>query len=242
MAGSVVVFDVSDDLDQDKLRRIANSGIGERRGEGFGRIRFNPPLLLNKAPANWENFTQSNSKNGQNANVSLDENSQEYKFAEHIIKTAWREEIKVTVLKIADAKNDLNAPLRQKIFGFDSNQKKPPMSQIGNLRSVVARVRRFEDNELVTNWLEHINNTENRREKWSNKSLQNIEELFIKKDKIWEILRNKGNAKLSESFIKEKEIENELWAEAVRALLYACQHAHKRDLEKKEKAEAAANG
>jgi len=43
-AGSSVVLKTKEPLDFDKLRKIENSGIGLRRGEGFGRIIFNHPF------------------------------------------------------------------------------------------------------------------------------------------------------------------------------------------------------
>lgn len=39
--GSVFVFDIQENVDKDKLRRLEQNGLGERRVEGFGRVLIN---------------------------------------------------------------------------------------------------------------------------------------------------------------------------------------------------------
>ncbi len=49
--GSVLVYDVCDNegIDLEKLKRLEDEGIGERKAEGFGRIAFNLPSTDNMA-------------------------------------------------------------------------------------------------------------------------------------------------------------------------------------------------
>ncbi|MUN41080.1 RAMP superfamily CRISPR-associated protein [Actinomadura litoris] len=50
-AGGCLTFAVeAGRIGADVLAEVERSGIGERRGEGFGQIRINDPLLMNKAP------------------------------------------------------------------------------------------------------------------------------------------------------------------------------------------------
>ena len=247
-AGSVVVFKSDKDLILDDLKKIEANGIGERRGEGYGQIIFNPQILEVSKP-DWQKgkLTEAEKPKG---NGELDDD-----FSRQIELTAWREELKIAVLKIA-----ANEDWREKIFGFEielkNGEKKsiPPMSQIGGLRSVISRLQNRSNVELVESWLAHLEKTSNRLEKWhkdKNKAvekLQKIKSLVGEKTEVWQILRD---AKIDEKLvwqnfksITEQNLEEDenLWAEAVRALFYACQHAHKRDLEKSEQKKEAANG
>ncbi len=251
-AGSVVVFNSDKDLIFDDLKKIEAEGIGERRGEGYGQIIFNPPLLMNSVKI----AEKKDKKEAKKGDVSKLENlTEELEFAKQIERTAWREELKIAVLKIAD-----EADLRKEIFGFeikkgnDVEKSNPPMSQIGGLRSVISRLKSntAEDKKIVSDWLRHLKQTSNRFEKWGdnrNDKFTALENLIQQDKKIWLILfqsKNKSKKRIWKSIPKflrrKKEIREELWAEAIRALFYACQHAHKRDLEKPEQKKEAANG
>lgn len=258
-AGSVVVFTSNEDLNLDDLKKIEAEGIGERRGEGYGQIVFNPKILETETPG-WrqsdENEADENEqKTRRNEAIKKLRNEiQKTKSLENFVKQielmAWHEELKVAVLKIA-----ADEGLRKDIFGFeikqenDGKKSKPPMSQIGGLRSVISRLQGSkEDNslsaakKLAIDWLKHLAKTENRRKKWAeNKEeaetkLTKIKTLIENEEKIWSVLESAeiGNQKVwnPPKLLTGKNMKEQLWAEAVRALFYACQHAHKRDLEK----------
>jgi CRISPR-associated protein Csx10 len=135
-AGSCVVLQADKDLDLDALIKLEAEGIGERRGEGYGQVRFNPPLLT-QAINGWEAAAKADETKPPTDGATNDLSDEEKTFAMLIEETAWREEMKVAVLKIADGLNN-----RKAIFGFDSEKDKPPMSQIGGLRSAISRLRR----------------------------------------------------------------------------------------------------
>jgi CRISPR-associated protein Csx10 len=244
-AGSCVVFDADRDLDLKKLKHVEAEGVGERRGEGYGQIRFNPPLLTE--PINgWEpadkphEFADTDSP-GQNANVggSAALRGRDEEFAKLIETVAWREALRVAVLKVA---NDLAN--RKEIFGFDSSQGKLPMSQVGGLRSAISRLRNQTDAPIVTGWLDHLKATPNRREKWAKSKraaedkVERIEKLISDESKVWLILCETkiGGTDVWKSpptlVRKPEELRKLLWAEAVRSLFDACARAHKRDLER----------
>lgn len=244
-AGSCVVFEIKDfaSFDQAKkdkiegaLQTLKASGIGERRGEGYGQIRFNPPLLVQ--PVNgWTAAVKPSDENGVPDKPNGKLNEADQAFAKLIETTAWREALHLAVLKVADNKQS-----RQDIFGFDSNDEQPPMSQIGGLRSAFGRLQRVGDKTIVTNWLEHLRDTKNRRERWAKdektakEKLNGIINLVNNEKKVWVKLGNTWNAPptLGRS---AAELREELWAEAMRALFDACARAHKRTIENQQQEE-----
>jgi CRISPR-associated protein Csx10 len=220
-----------------RLRRLANSGIGERRGEGYGRIRFNPKILT-KAINHWAPTKEVRSAIGggqvrDSKPISLE--SPMIEFAEQIETTAWREGLQRAVLLVADDKDQ-----RLQIFGFEQGGR-PSMSQIGGLRSVIGRMREFADGKYVISWLTHLEQTENRLERWAqnkqkaNEKLARIKDVITEEGKVWLILgeaKIKGlNVWLSPATLvrTNEELQKKLWAEAVRALFDACARAHKRE-------------
>jgi len=238
-AGSCVVFEVNGDLTVDALHEIEAAGIGERRGEGYGQVRFNPPLLTGKIntleTAKTPNETSSLT-NGKTSEI----NNEESAFAKLIEETAWRAELKVAALKVADSSED-----RKRIFGFDIDERKPPMSQIGGLRSVVDKLKSKENAAIVTDWLDHLMETKNRREKWAKsdeeakRKIKRVRELIEQERKVWSMLAEPkaGETKVWQTPLtierSKEDLEKTLWAEAVRTLFDACARAHKRELEKR---------
>lgn len=259
-AGSVAVFEIETDETkksefQTNLQNLELSGIGERRGEGYGQIKFNPKILTNpintwKVPskdddkAKLETETRKSERTSavkelKNQIVNADKLK---KFIENIELSAWREEIARAVLKIANVDEK-----RLEIFGFKGDT--PSMSQIGGLRSAIGRLKKVEtENDLesvVTNWLKHLQETPNRLKKWgeneesARKNLKKIKDLVQSKTLIWEKLKlndEKGKAFFTkpDPLISDDEVlEKELWAEAVKSLFDACARAHKRKTEDK---------
>lgn len=247
-AGSVVVFEIVKTIDPTKLQNLELSGIGERRGEGYGQIKFNPKILTERIN-DWKVAT----KNDEDATVKEERREVEKlkrieaikklkagignaeklkKFIENIELAVWRDELERAVLKTAD-----KIEKRRKIFGFDSDTKTPPMSQIGGLRSTIGRLKLDGSNKnVVINWLKHLQATSNRKDKWKNK-FGKIEEIFTegkenKENVVWDLF--KGFWTQPEMIISdEKELKKELWAEAVKSLFDAAARAHKRATEDK---------
>lgn len=227
------------------LQTLENSGIGERRGEGYGRIRFNPKILteaINEwAPAKeTRGGGDAGGKAKNNKPKSLESAMKE--FAEQIETTTWREELQRAVLLIADEYNQ-----RRDIFGFETHNKEsiPPLSQIGSLRSAIMRLKDNSDasKNLVVEWIEHLEETSNRIKKWDRNNnadkardkSKEIKKLINEPSKVWLILceaKNKGTNvwQAPPTLVRTKEeLQKELWAEAIRALFDACARAHKRE-------------
>lgn len=265
-AGSVTVFEVtSGTLDEECLKMVQRAGIGERRGEGYGQLCFNHPLLTNPL----RDWPPSNTYAGKSVNASGDSNStennsaelseKEKNYAKVVERAAWRTELQSAVLK-----GTATRKLRQQILSLQVNgrgQSEPPLSQLGGLRSVVQQLRN-DDVEMVTNWLKHLEDTPNRFDKWPRGALRAdpqhgnqlgiVNKLFAG-GYVWTLLKDlkdtNGQAVWQDPATIEQSAEdlrNDLWAEAVRSLVDACLRAHKRALKnpKKDKAkkEAQANG
>lgn len=235
-AGSCVMFQVTNgSLSLEVLKKLEAEGIGERRGEGYGQVRFNPPLLTQKINA-WKPAEESKNKADKPTDVELENDA----FVEQVELAFWREEIKIAVLKTATDKCS-----RKDIFGFEIKEDekgnktgKPQMSQIGSLRSVISRLQsNSQDNKaIVLGWLKHLRATPNRRDKWSAEALDSIEKLIEYDSVVWETLKLESLPKLATKPSKHhpiKDWQKEFWAEAVRSLFDACARAHKRELEKK---------
>jgi CRISPR-associated protein Csx10 len=214
-AGSVVRFKTNKKID---IATSEAEGIGERRGEGYGKIIFNPKFLEIQKPV-WEK------KNADKLVISdAGAEIEDKEFAKLIEKIAWQRELKLAVSKIAaeDAqKSDYNA----QIFGF----KGLTMSQIGGLRSVIMRLQSKSDIPIVENWLSHLEKTANRLDSWGKGRIEKIKNL-LKDNAIWETLGE--NFRTPSPIAEGSNLKDELWAEAMKSLFYACQLAHKRELEK----------
>lgn len=238
-AGSVAVFEVVGTIDNTNLQNLELSGIGERRGEGYGQIKFNPRILTEKindwAVSQPNGKPKDDEKEREKAIENLREqikNADKFKaFIQNLELAARRDEISRAVLKIAD-----NPKNREKIFGFKNDS--PPMSQIGGLRSIISKVNLDGSNKhIVANWLKHLNDTPNRKEKWKH-GFGKIEKLFSDNSEIWNLLEKKDDEGKPIYFNKpqlliseENELKAKLWAEAVKSLFDACARAEKRDRE-----------
>lgn len=242
-AGSCAVFQITVLAEERKreitrrLNQLERSGIGERRGEGYGEISFNSPLLTRKIN-DWQpadKLREVESDGDENAPL----NDEETKAARMIERAAWREELRVAVLKVADSRE-----CRQKIFGFeiegtgDNKKSYPPMSQIGGLRSAISRLQKAGDKKFVVEWLEHLKSTGNRLDRWQNPKsdfkaedkIDAINMLISSETEVWEVMGDKWHQPPTIASTTE-ELQKEFRAEAVRSLFGACAHAHKRALE-----------
>ena len=232
-AGSCVVFTVqSGTITADGLKQLATRGMGERRAEGFGQLCFNDPLL---------EATLADKKRSDDATprtpVSpfLIPKESAFAYARVIEREAVRREIQRQALAFAS-----DPAKRKEALGIEINAAKshPPMSQLGALRSILNRLDT--DKQSVLDWLVHLEETKNRFEKWKDglqalrdlkDGLQALRDLLDEPVRVWELLTFDWS-KLVITETGEQELKNELWAEAVRALVDACVRAQKRELEK----------
>ncbi|HMX28729.1 MAG TPA: RAMP superfamily CRISPR-associated protein [Blastocatellia bacterium] len=245
-AGSCVVFEITkgelDDKTKSALAHIEAEGLGERRAEGYGQVCFNDPLLT----AKLEGLLGSVSGNGSSApnqSVFLLPTSDTFNYARSIEREAVRCEIARQALAVADKLENRTNALGIKINAKEKEKSQPPLSQLGALRSVINRMQTGSDSDKKksNDWLEQLQNTDNRAEKWpdwKNKetgSLQKIHDLVNNAECVWSLLP----IEWSDLVITEtgqRDLKGELWAEAVRALVDACVRKQKREVEKLQQA------
>lgn len=244
-AGTCVVFKIKGDkqIEVSKLLEIESCGIGERRAEGYGQICFNDPILIQET-SNFKRKDQgSNSQPANNSSSSssgqlIVESDRAYPYARIIEKSAWREAIRRAVLQVAAIPNNR--------LGIQAN--KPTMSQLGALRAIIGQLQKPEPSPeagIVTRWLKNLEDTPNRKDKWSPQTLEEIRTLVCDGNRIWNILKldiasitltSNGQRDLKGGQWREMTSEqwqksDQLWSEAINTFVDACIRAHKRDLE-----------
>jgi CRISPR-associated protein Csx10 len=232
-AGSCIVLQVTGKIAQDKLTWLSSRGIGERRAEGYGQICFNDILLVTET-SKLQVSNRNNSSQNPNSAQLLELGKDSY--ARSIEKAAWRDMIQKVSLSLASERN-----FRAELLGIvmENNESKPPISQLGSLRSVLTQLQKPSDNS-ISGWIQILQNTPNRFEKWPNGSLDKLRALTTIPDRIWEILAIKltelghknGFSEFTLTQTGERELREELWSEAVRITIDECIRAHKHALEK----------
>jgi len=219
-AGSCLVFECqAGSLDENQLQALMQRGLGERRAEGFGEVRFNPPLLMqalsNLPPAIWET---ASSEEGI-SHFAQDNDA----FVSILETAAWRKDIQHAALALSE-----NTAIRHKTFAWQNNR--PPNSQLGALRATLTRMQNATDKQQVIEWLAHLRKTENRRDKWTVQALNLISDVIQKPQLIWETLQKAGEQNgLKQMFPTLRangkvNLEETLWAEAVRTLFVVAIH------------------
>ncbi len=152
------------------LQKIEKEGLGERRGEGYGEVRINPPILLAKKPP----VLSENSLQVRENQISADKRTnlrlKQTTFTAQLLHRAWRKEIRRQAYSSGKFHNAIS------IFS-----KKPGSSQLGALRSI------FEGNyfDVLDSWLVHLREIKNRESKWPKQTLEVLDKFAKNKDEIW---------------------------------------------------------
>lgn len=211
----------------ERLAQIEAEGVGERRAEGFGQVRFEDPLLTQKRARRQGEKSEPTQRTSAGSQPSKQETptlirkgtgeNQDYEVAQVIERAAWRKAIAEAATALALDKNE-----RKRVFGFVPG--KPGPSQLGALRSHIAGIiEPAGPGSAVCKWLEGVK--ERRADKWPGNSLRLIKEVLIEENAIWEHLKvheikvHEMVEPLTED-AKER-LQKELWGEAVSAAIGA---------------------
>jgi CRISPR-associated protein Csx10 len=223
-AGSAVVFTLAGDPPTPAaLARVEADGVGERTAEGFGQVRFNDPLLVRPA-SSWEKPNAPDKKPSRDASPLRSGDPAET-FARAIEEEVWRREIRLTALGAAERRRDV-------LLWQDT---RPNMSQLGGLRSIIARLRRWEDRSMAERWRAHLAENPRRRDGWPPGALERLRELLGDRDAVWRALAMPAVPTLMQG--AETRLRTELWALAVRSLIDASIRAQKRELDRRQQPE-----
>jgi hypothetical protein len=117
--------------------------------------------------------------------------------------------------------------IRHQTFGWHSD--KPPNSQLIGLRAVLIKMETAADRLHVQYWLDHLCKTDNRKDRWTEKALQMIRSCLNEPNFIWEMLAQSGLKELFPTLGAKANLENELWAEAVRTFFVVGIHYEQRE-------------
>ncbi|GIX04041.1 MAG: hypothetical protein KatS3mg113_1047 [Planctomycetaceae bacterium] len=246
-AGSCFVFEVQGPIDPRKLTEVELRGVGERTAEGYGQLLFNHPFLTESADKFMdnhipqdENFLRSWLEGLKSAPPSapiLDPQQELYGLAAWIEEESWREEIQRRCLYLAS-----DPKQRECHLGWITREgsSSPPLSQLGALREQVSRIKKAADVQDVLDWLEHLEKTQRRRDKWP--QLHKVKTLLKDKQFIWKILHecnipsHDGHQPANSQWLRltnrpSEQIQEQLWAYALRIFFEACIRQHKRQSE-----------
>lgn len=231
-AGTCIVYEVSGGkLDPLILGALEASGIGERRAEGYGQLCFNDPLLMeNKFIIDSEKLADKPDSKGK----KISDKDAAFEYAQLIEEQAWRKAIENKALELAAKKEK-----REQIIGLKIEEKngqkksKPSLSQLGALRSVLAKLHKPKD-EGVIKWIEAVENEKEKvktrkKDEWG-KSLELIKNLVTDNLKVWQDF-NLNSSELTITQSGDEIIKSQLWVYAVQVLIDACIRAHKREVE-----------
>ena len=237
-AGSVarLVLSGGQSLEADELAWLQAAGLGERRGEGFGRITINHPVVMRKTIAvhpaeesragNGDGEKKEQKENGEKVakeNVELTDRLKP--FAELLERTAWREAIvEQAETAAADKKK------RQRILGWNAENEKPVASQLGTLRTLLGMVE--EDFAPIINWLDHIQNKD-LEDKWGGpEALGKVKALLTDKERFWQDIEEPAGGWPPSTARSADAWKEALWPWAVKIFLLQAMHYHRRDVEK----------
>ncbi|MBD2028259.1 hypothetical protein H6F80_28280 [Leptolyngbya sp. FACHB-711] len=227
-AGTCIVYEIQGEVNKEefakKLTQVQAAGIGERRAEGYGQLIFNDPLLM-KEIGTWKPPEDAIKANPDSSSVRLPTSDS---YARILEQATWRAAIQREALGLASSSTQ-----RQAALGLQLNPPIPKTSaQLGSLRSLVARLQTPSDVPGMIAWLDRLEQTANRKDKWSDDSLQAIRSLVSQPGRVWELLKIQSR-ELTLTQQGEQYWQRELWAEAVRTLVDACIRAHQREGEPK---------
>ena len=119
-------------VDPQRLAEIELTGIGDRRGEGYGQVRFNDPLLtsLDRPLDRWTPCPIDRWGGVDEEPIAVARDSAGWAFAQVVEREAWRRQIRQAVQQLA-----ASPVSRREVLGLDLEDDKPSMSQLGGLRA-----------------------------------------------------------------------------------------------------------
>jgi CRISPR-associated protein Csx10 len=208
--GSCFAFNYEGKLDPDKLSQLQFQGLGELRGEGFGEVIFNSPVL---AQAVWQGRAQASPKT-----TSAPKGSFSHPL---MAQRALRSYIEEKALELG-----YDPKFRQKDLGWKNDS--PPSSQLGNLRSYLEEG----DLKALSEWIQHLQDTNNRSGKWEGQAGQALGQLGLNPGQQawdWLLPETADRSELPEWVWQAR---HQLDSYAVQAVWLSALHAELREREK----------
>lgn len=225
MAGSCIVLDIEGTVPPPSIvRAVELEGIGERRGEGFGELSFNHPLVTGEV-AELKTRVAPVSRSGSGGTavpppIAASE-AAEFGYGRLLEKAAWRQAIQRGAAQLGGASD-------WRWRNLHWSDKKPKNSQLGMLRALVAQLTAPGENSL-TDWLTHLESLAAGRERWPEAARQALADLASHPGRVWEWLADSDWPTITDA--ARQALRSELWPLAVRALLLASVQGEVRERE-----------
>lgn len=180
--GSCFRFTSDRTIPDDVLVRLQASGLGERRGEGYGEICLNPKLLKDaEVPSGIKTISEQSKKVSEKNNKTVRIKSatiQPTDFTRALQRRAARAAIRRHVFLVdADHRNNI---------GWRKNQ--PSNTQLGALRAVLESMQSQANIGRVCSWIDALEDNEKRRENWPSESLKQLRQHLTDAHSIWQTL------------------------------------------------------
>lgn len=247
-AGSYITLEITGGAEAAPaaLRALEHEGLGERRAEGYGEVLIDPRFLT-QSTSGWERPKPGpkTAMPGQAARppfnrAGLVADDRLRRYAEAVEDAAWLRAIEDAAFVFA-----ADAARRKSQLGWEIIEtpegliiSRPPMSQLGALRSVLGAAEEPFDRAL--DWIGSVKRNDSRSSKWRD-GLDRLRNLLEGKTDIWGLLLAAEGVGLPAELIRKPgDLKNRFRREAVRALLLASIRAHKRDLEQQGQQKPAA--
>ncbi|MFF3409373.1 RAMP superfamily CRISPR-associated protein [Streptomyces sp. NPDC002742] len=236
-AGSCLQFDVTaGDLDPRAVARVEITGIGLRRAEGFGQVLIGDPLLSTAlsgaaaahnpadvpAPFAAPPSEASGAEDGEDDTDAAADRAAAAASLETMVRAAWRQEIHRTSEALAAGPDG-----RDRVLGAGHDQ--VPLSQLGALRTLLHQLTSPQDPRAQA-WLDRLTTTEIRRQAWPEAVRDQLRRLLTGQDTVWGLLDLPEDT-LTTGPLPAADMRNEMWAQAVRAVVEDCLTAYARDRE-----------
>ncbi|WP_242910931.1 RAMP superfamily CRISPR-associated protein [Actinomadura terrae] len=206
-AGGCLTFAVkAGHIGADVLAEVERSGIGERRGEGFGQVRINDPLLVNKVPTGGG---RQPVEQARAAARRLATNDPGHAGARLIETAAWRAEIWRLAEERAASPNEVLGS----IVGLSA-------TRLNALRRLFDHLG--EEPEVLEARIVRLT------KRWDAPRITAAIRTLLARQDVWETLQFEDQYRLCLTVDGPDVLPRELRPEALRSLLTACLAAHTR--------------
>ena len=204
-AGSCFLITTDNPVDPVRLAHIARHGLGERRGEGYGEVQINAPLLHGMQPPLCPEPTATAAAKTAPAHPKVTGTD----FAKQLEQRAARIVLRRTALSRA------NAFAEELKWGND----KPTNSQLGALRSLFEDWEGDASVKRLKAWRVSVNKRDNRRQSWQGtNTLDLLEALEGQPERIWDHLFPNASSGFETLVSDEKALKQRMTHEAIRTL------------------------
>lgn len=215
------------------LTTVALAGIGERRAEGYGQLGFDDPLVTEHL-AGWTPPAQRSSSAARPPAVApIDPGDAIGAYARLVEREAWRGLLRRRIAALA-----ADADFREAQLAWPKQGDRPPATQLNALREAARRAEQPSPQSQAVRWLERLGRVKNRTEKWPAGALDKARTLLTERNGIWALLGagEEGDRRSAETGPRwptltrgaEERLREELWAEAVQALIDEAARQHLR--------------